>query len=145
MLRSLALVGALALACLSSDARATVTIGDDPGGVLGDFIGKYEALARTGQRVEIAGRCMSACTLILGIVPRDRICVRQNATMEFHSAAYRPGGDYAEGGTELMRRFYAKDVRRILARHGWDARSPHPALIPISGKELRSIVRPCNR
>lgn len=144
MLRSLALAGALALACLSSDARAVVTIGDDPGGVLGTFIQKYEMLAETGQRVEIDGACMSACTLILGIVPRDRICVRPGASMQFHSAAFTPGGKYAAAGTALMRSYYAADVRRILARHGWNARSPHPEFIPIQGKELRSLLRPCN-
>ena len=38
----------------------------------------------------IDGACLSACTLVLGIVPRERICVTQRAMLGFH-AAWMPG------------------------------------------------------
>lgn len=141
MLRRLALAGALALTVIMP-AWATVTLYDDPGGVIWDFIDKYQDLAASGDDVRIEGTCASACTTIIGIVPRDRICVGPHAVLSFHSAAFR--GSYSAAGTRVLRSFYADDVRRILRRHGWDARSAHPDLIPISGGELRKIIRPCN-
>ncbi len=38
----------------------------------------------------IGGACLSACTLVLGIVPRSKICVTRRATLGFH-AAWMPG------------------------------------------------------
>src|SRR5262249_2737787 len=36
--------------------------------------------------VEIVGMCKSACTMILGIVPLSRICVRPTGYFVFHAA-----------------------------------------------------------
>jgi hypothetical protein len=47
-------------------------------------------LSATGEQIVIDGTCSSACTLVLGIVPHDRICVTSNAVLGFH-AAWRPG------------------------------------------------------
>lgn len=148
MLRSLALAGALALACVSS-AHATVTIMNSPGGNIARFEAGYEALRAAGQDVRIEGYCNSACTMILGIVPRDRICVAPGASFGFHSAiataeATGESLGYSAAWTAVMRHYYAADVLRILRRHGWDARSPHPNIIRIDGKELREIVKACD-
>jgi hypothetical protein len=34
----------------------------------------------------IDGTCASACTMLLGVIPRNRICVTQRAVLAFHSA-----------------------------------------------------------
>jgi hypothetical protein len=51
---------------------------------------RFVAIRDAGQRVEIDGKCFSACTIVLGIVPQNRSCVTPNALRGLH-AAYRPG------------------------------------------------------
>ncbi len=67
-------------------ASAAVRISDDRGGQIGDYLNKYHALRETGDRVEIDGTCASACTMLLGVIPRNRICVTPRAVLAFHSA-----------------------------------------------------------
>jgi hypothetical protein len=67
-------------------ASATVRIYDDTGGQIGDYLAKFRALRLSGQRVEIDGTCASACTILLGTIPHNRICVTPRAVLEFHSA-----------------------------------------------------------
>src|SRR5438270_14014124 len=52
-------------------ALAVVRIGDDSGGQIGPYLAKYRALRASGERVEIDGVCASACTMLLGIIPRN--------------------------------------------------------------------------
>src|SRR5437588_8350900 len=65
---------------------ATVRIANDTGGQIGPYLAKYRALKASGERVEIDGTCASACTMLLGIIPRNRICVTPQASLVFHSA-----------------------------------------------------------
>jgi hypothetical protein len=75
---------------------ATVRISDDHGGRIGDYLAKYQALRLSGERVAIDGICASACTMILGALPRNRICVTPQATLQFHAAwDSTPGGNLA--------------------------------------------------
>jgi hypothetical protein len=67
-------------------ASATVRIYDDPGGQIGGYLAKYEAIRDAGEPVVIDGACASACTLLLGVVPRNQICVTSRAVFAFHSA-----------------------------------------------------------
>jgi hypothetical protein len=43
----------------------------------------------SGVLVIIDGKCLSACSMIIGTVPRDRICVTPNAVLGFHAAFRR--------------------------------------------------------
>jgi hypothetical protein len=36
--------------------------------------------------VAIDGTCASACTLLLGVIPHNRICVTPRAVLAFHAA-----------------------------------------------------------
>ena len=53
-----------------SSAFANVRIYDDRGGQIGEYLAKYQALRVSGEKVEIDGTCASACTMLLGVVPR---------------------------------------------------------------------------
>src|ERR1700751_3133531 len=75
---------------LAEKAAAVVRITNDRGGNIGAYWSRYMALRDAGEEIIIDGVCSSACTLVLGIVPHDRICVTQNAVLGFH-AAWRPG------------------------------------------------------
>src|SRR5262249_37200498 len=72
------LAAALLLAGVGA-SHATVRIVDDRGGQIGGYINKFERLRSSGQSVIIDGVCASACTIVLGAVPRDKICVTSHA------------------------------------------------------------------
>jgi hypothetical protein len=85
-MRTHAVLAALSLMVGLAPAAATVRIANDTGGQIGPYLAKYRALKASGERVEIDGTCASACTMLLGIVPRNRICVTPRASLVFHSA-----------------------------------------------------------
>src|SRR6185312_7161720 len=67
-------------------SHAAVRIAEDRGGRIGTYVDKYQGLRSSGEQVVIDGLCASACTIILGAVPHDRICVTSAATLGFHAA-----------------------------------------------------------
>lgn len=73
-------------------ATATVRIYDDRGDQIGNYLAKYQALKMSGERVAIDGTCASACTMLLGAIPRNQICVTPRAVLAFH-AAWTPSGN----------------------------------------------------
>src|SRR5213076_3519286 len=86
------LAGAVAAALTLSTAQATVRIRADSGGQIGPYLENLVALRGSGERVVIDGPCLSACTLLLGVIPRERICVTSRAKLGFH-AAWKPDGN----------------------------------------------------
>src|SRR6201996_82126 len=60
-------------------SHAVVRIGEDRGGRIGTYVDKYQGLRSSGETVIIDGLCASACTIVLGAVPHDRICVTSHA------------------------------------------------------------------
>src|SRR6266550_2950639 len=86
-----AVVFGAVLAVLSiSSASATVRIVSDAGGQIGPYLENLVAIRGSGERVVIDGPCLSACTMILGVIPHERICVTPRAKLGFH-AAWNPG------------------------------------------------------
>ena len=67
-------------------SQAVVRIADDRGGRIGTYVDKYQGLRTSGEAVIIDGLCASACTIVLGAVPHDKICVTSHATLGFHAA-----------------------------------------------------------
>ena len=67
-------------------SRAAIRIADDRGGQIGTYVAKYQGLRTSGETVIIDGLCASACTIVLGAVPHDRICVTSHANLGFHAA-----------------------------------------------------------
>src|ERR1700761_3171159 len=79
----------VAFALIASGIQATsaaMRISDDRGGRIGKYLDKFGAVATSGENVIIDGECLSACTMVLGAVPRDRICVTAHASLGFHAA-----------------------------------------------------------
>src|SRR2546430_1655668 len=79
-------------------AQAEVRILASPGGQVGPFLELFERVRASGERVVIDGPCLSACTLVLGMVPNNRICVTRRAVLGFHAARSidERGRQYAE-------------------------------------------------
>ena len=123
-------------------ARADVRILSSPGGRVGEFLDLFEAVSRSGERVVIDGPCLSACTLVLSIVPSERICVTRRAVLGFHAARSidRRGRTYPEPeASELVLEAYPAPVRNWISRRG----GLTSRLLLLRGRELAAMYRPC--
>jgi len=123
-------------------ARAEVRILSSPGGEVGPFLDLFEKVRDSGERVVIDGPCLSACTLVLSIVPGERICVTRRAVFGFHAARSvdRRGRIYAEPeASRLVLDAYPDPVRSwIIRRGGLTSR-----LLLLRGRELAAMYRTC--
>lgn len=123
-------------------ASATVRITDDGGGRIGAYWTRYMALRASGEQVVIDGKCDSACTMVLGMVSHDRICVTANAKLGFH-AAYRPGflgfATINDPATRTLWNLYPVPIRQWIARNGGLGLQ----MIYLSGPELFAMYRQC--
>jgi len=137
-----ALMGALAALLCVASASATVRIHSDPGGRIDEYLNKYDLVRLSGQRVIVDGVCNSACTLVLGAVPRDRICVTEQASLGFH-AAWEPDSQgrpvRSPAWTRVLWRNYPRPIRNWIARHG--GLTPH--MIFLRGHELTALYPLC--
>jgi hypothetical protein len=133
---------ALLVGLLGSNASAAVRISNDPGGQIGPYLDNFESVRNSGQKVVIDGPCLSACTLVLGIVPRDRICVTGRAKLGFHAAwlpdsAGRPA--FSAAGTKALWEIYPAPVRTWLTKKG----GLKHKMVFLSGTELASMYPSC--
>jgi hypothetical protein len=139
------IVAGLALAATTImlvPARAEIRILASPGGQVGPFLDLFDELRASGERVVIDGPCLSACTLVLSVVPNERICVTRRAVLGFHAARSidRRGRTYAEPeASELVLETYPAPVRDWISRHG----GLNSHLLLLRGRELRAIYRTC--
>jgi hypothetical protein len=117
-------------------------ISEDRGGQIGQYLQTFAAVRSSGERVVIDGNCLSACTLILGIVPRERICATARARLGFH-AAWMPDESgrpvTSPMGTEALWNIYPNYVRRWITRKGGLSRK----MIFLQGAELAHLVPAC--
>jgi hypothetical protein len=101
-------------------------------------------LRTSGESVVIDGNCLSACTLVLGLVPHERVCATQRARFGFH-AAWMPDREgrpvTSPLGTQALWNIYPTTVRRWITRHGGLSRK----MIFLQGRELDGIVASCDR
>jgi len=136
------LAGALLAVLTVAETSATVRISDDVGGRIGKYVDSYAAVRQSGERVVIDGLCLSACTLVLGIVPRDRICVTRKAMLGFH-AAWMPGPEgrpvHSAVGTQALWEMYPGQVRRWINKRG----GLSSKMIFLRGRELASMYPEC--
>src|SRR5260370_32262388 len=72
----------------ATPARADLHITRDHGGYVSEYKAKYERIRNRKERVIIDGICNSACTLVFGIVPMNKVCVTPRASLGFHQAYY---------------------------------------------------------
>jgi hypothetical protein len=136
------LLAAVSCALASPPAQAEVRIIESPGGPVAPFLDLFERVRASGERVVIDGPCLSACTLVLSMVPSDRICVTRRAILGFHAARSidQRGRLYAEPeASELVLEAYPAAVRGwIRSRGGLTSR-----LLLLRGRELAAIYPSC--
>jgi len=126
----------------STMSRADVRILSSPGGEVGPFLQLFEEVRNSGERVVVDGPCLSACTLLLSMVPGDRICVTRRAVFGFHAARSidRRGRVYAEPeASRLVLEAYPGPVRDWISRRG--GLTSH--LLLLRGRELAAMYPRC--
>src|ERR1700726_5208903 len=123
-------------------SEAAVRIVEDAGGRIGTYVDKYQGVRSSGEKVIIDGSCVSACTIVLGTVPHDRICVTSRARLGFH-AAWDPDSRGRKitnpAATQTLYSMYPFEIRRWIDQRG----GLTPRIIFLSGRELASMFRPC--
>jgi hypothetical protein len=135
-------LAAVASAPVVPPAQAEVRILASAGGQVGTFLDLFERVRASGERVVIDGPCLSACTLVLSMVPNDRICVTRRAVLGFHAARSidRRGRIYAEPeASELVLQTYPAPVRGWIRRRG----GLTSRLLLLRGRELAAIYPTC--
>lgn len=123
-------------------SHAVVRIADDRGGRIGTYVDKYQDMRQSGDTVIIDGLCASACTIVLGAIPHDRICVTSHATLGFHAA-----WDFGANGravtnaeaTQMLYAMYPSQVKRWISHRG--GLTPH--MLFLKGRQLQAMYKPC--
>ena len=134
------------LACaLSTPAFADYRITRDVGGRVDIYKARYAKLRDSGERVIIDGICNSSCTLVLGIVPLNRICATPRASLGFHQAYYDKRWTAglrvtSVAGTDELMSYYPPAAKAWIARKGGLTAQMKRVL---NGKELWAIIDPC--
>ncbi len=119
-----------------------VRIAEDRGGRIGTYVDKYQSLRNSGETVVIDGLCASACTIVLGAVPRERICVTPRATLGFHAAWDLGANGRAvtnPEATQMLYSMYPSHVRRWISKRGGLTRN----MIFLRGRQLMGMYKPC--
>ena len=141
-IRGMVLCAALLTAGVTS-ASAEMRIAEDRGGQIGHYLQNFAILRSTGEHVVIDGNCLSACTLVLGVIPRSQLCATTRARFGFH-AAWMPDSSgrpvTSTIGTRALWNIYPAAVRHWINRHGGLSRK----MIFLQGHDLDGIVQSCD-
>ncbi len=135
-------LGGLLLLAQVNASHAVVLISEDRGGRIGTYVDRFQGLKSSGETVMIDGLCASACTIVLGAVARDKICVTSRANLGFHAA-----WDFGAGGrpvtnqeaTRMLYEMYPASIRNWISKRG--GLKTH--MIFLRGRELTNFYRPC--
>jgi hypothetical protein len=140
------LVALLLLVVAAAPVRADVLhITRDHGGYVEEYKAKYARIRDRKERVIIDGICNSACTLVFGIVPMNKICVTPKASLGFHQAYYDKAFTFgikvtsSEGTSDLMS-YYPDTVKDWIRRNGGLTTEMKKIK---NGEDLWKIVDPC--
>lgn len=141
------LAGVLALvntSVMAAAASADVRITSDPGGEVSSYLRKFRHIRDSGERVVIDGPCLSACTLLTAMIPRDHICITSRAVLGFHAASYYDDASRTlvptRAGSRLVMSLYPPEIQHWIERHG----GLTPTLIELRGRELASLYQSCH-
>ena len=130
---------------VATSAHADLRITRDHGGYVEQYKEKYQRIRKNGERVIIDGICNSACTLVFGIVPMNKVCVTPRASLGFHQAYYDKAFTFGmkvtsyEGTSDLMS-YYPKPVKEWISRNGGLTTDMKKVK---NGNDLWKIVDPC--
>jgi hypothetical protein len=139
-----AVLVATATAAATTSFAQEVRILSSSGGPVAPFVEIFERVRTSGARVAIDGPCYSACTLILSMLPRDRICVTRRAVLGFHGARSVDGKGRISaepGASKIVLATYPEAVRHWIERRG----GLTSRLLLLRGRELAAMYPLCAR
>jgi hypothetical protein len=123
--------------------RADFRILSSSGGEVSSYLAVFARVRQSGDRVIIDGPCLSACTLVLSTIPKNRICVTRRAVLGFHAPKYvdpRSGRmSRSPQATRIVTQSYPAGVRAWIKKRG----GLTGKLIYLRGRELGSLYRRC--
>jgi hypothetical protein len=135
---------AAAIAALTfGSANATMRITDDMGGLMTEYASRFATVRSSGEKVVIDGPCYSACTMLLGMVPREQVCVTPNAVLGFHAAwNFDDSGKRvtSASATRTLYDIYPTRVRSWIAHRG----GLSPQMKYLRGRELAAMYPMCD-
>lgn len=120
------------------------THADHEGGDVEVFAAKYEQIRKSGQKVEIDGLCVSACTIVASL-PKDQVCVTPRAQLGVHLAsdAYDDNPDDDRVDVHYtdwaVKKYYPKALQDWIKTHGGLQEEPKF----VKGKDLLAIFNAC--
>ena len=124
-------------------ARADLRIVSSPGGAVDAYLEVFARVRQSGERVVIDGPCLSACTLVLSTIPRNRICVTRRAVLGFHAPQwFYPRTGYTARAPEATRAVtasYPPGVRAWIKKRGGLTQKA----IYLRGRELSALYPRC--
>jgi hypothetical protein len=106
-----AVLGLVLLIVALPASAETIDVFDNHGGSVAQYDAHWSGLAARGVHVRIVGPCQSACTVLLGHVPRAAICVMPNASFGFHLA-------HLVSAQAMLWNAYQPDIRAWIKAHG---------------------------
>ena len=123
--------------------RADFRILSSSGGELSSYLTVFARVRQSGDRVIIDGPCLSACTLVLSTIPKNRICVTRRAVLGFHAPQKldpRSGRmSRTPEATRIVTQSYPAGVRAWIKKRG----GLTGKVIYLRGRELGSLYRRC--
>jgi hypothetical protein len=111
----------------------TVVIDNDRGGYVFMYVSRWEKLQAERVKVRIVGPCLSACTVLLGYIPRKDICVTEKASLGFHMATFPMV-------TQQLMDIYPEDFRTWLGQHG----GLTPQILWMQAPEMFHYIHKCD-
>jgi len=133
----------VALLASGTSTSATMRIVDDRGGPIDEYLQAFAAVRSTGELVVVDGDCLSACTLVLGLVLSNQICVTSRARFGFHAPlVLNNEGLFVTraNATQAMWNVYPASVQHWINQHG----NLSGQMIYLEGGELNGIVATCD-
>ena len=94
-----------------AQTRVAYVVQNDRGGMIGERRMKVDSLRSTGQRVELRGTCLSACTMYLSL---PNTCVYSNASLGFHGPTTRDGQRLSNSDFDYWSSVMASNYREPL-------------------------------
>jgi hypothetical protein len=137
------LLGLAMLACGVTSASAIMRIVDDHGGQVEEYLQAFAKARSTGERVVVDGDCLSACTMVLGLIPFNQLCATPRARFGFHLATVlnNAGHPIASAmATQALLKIYPTSVQRWIKQHG----GLSSQMIYMEGTSLSGIVPTCD-
>jgi hypothetical protein len=110
-MRMCAVLALLALMLPSAAVAETIEVSDNRGGSVAQYDVRWAGYAARGVDVKIVGPCQSACTVLLGHIPRNKICVTPRASFGFHQA-------HLSSATSTLWNAYGSDIQGWINQHG---------------------------